>query len=232
MTRLPYFMTFLVVLIAVLSSLRAIADKSPSDTIALDKVLNPQSFLGQTPATIYSVLGKPVYVDNGYLCCNIEDYKGDFLTQAYALENGGRIGFVYAQPWHVVAVVFDNILSPQYYKLADFFPNGTPRKQRLITCVDDSFFHVLPEDQVGTTISIKEVTAVWKAPFARTFYGWYRLDDKGLKKYDPVTATETLQAPAYVDGLRLVAWALTEQGVTLGDVHLGQDSDISTLLGT
>jgi hypothetical protein len=207
----------------------AVADGlSSTMTVTISQVGNPSRFLGLSPSDVHAILGKPIYVDTNNSTCSIPDYHGDCLIHAYQLLDGGRLGFVYAQPWHVYAVVFDNAHSVKSYSLKDFFPNGAPQKQRLITCVEKSFFYTAPGDSGGNPINV--VVAQWSAPENQRFTALYRLDDKDVEVYDAVSATEKVVAPHNLDNLQVEEWALIEGGSGLGDTHLGEDMDFSTII--
>ncbi len=200
----------------------------PVHPLTLRQVANPQRFFGLDSMGLFKSLGRPVMAATSGDCCNFDDYRGTYLYHVYELENGGRIGFLFAQPWHIIGVVFDNLNSAHYYSLNAFFPSSDPRKERLTTCVEKSPMHVEPGESTDDYDRISEVVGKWTSPQERQVVVRYRLDDQGFKAHDLFSSSQAIAAPSDLSRLKMVAWGYFASDVSIGDLHLARGAIYST----
>src|SRR5690349_14397961 len=85
-------------------------DEEPSQVkpLRVTQVANPARFFNKTPEQIFKLFGRPA--DITYMPFDYDQH----ITHVYDVEKGGCIGIMYAAPWHVVAIVYDNLDSTNF----------------------------------------------------------------------------------------------------------------------
>lgn len=208
-------------------------DNANTTAVSVSSIANPTRFFGQTPAQIFKQFGVPARA-SATNCCTFYDHHPDLLFHSYNVSDGGRIAFLFVQPWHVIAVVFDNQDSSHYYKLADFFPAGIPRLSRIAACTENDFYHATEGDMNPDgqrVVSIYSVLAKWVAPWGGQFVAEYRIGVKPATTYDPVLGKQAITLPSNFVDRPMVEWGVLGRGLDqIGDLNIANNTDFSTLL--
>ncbi len=199
----------------------ASAQSVPSSPIQSDTFSSVVTFIGTTPQRVYERFGRPSESHVERFCCRIWSYAGDTLVHVYNVDGGGVVAFLYgkyAQGILVNGVVFDNLDAVQFWKLSDFFPQGTPRANLLAMCLSEDFYHQIPGDHGTKQLSEK---ALWSGPHGTSFYALYRTDGRMSSVYDPVSGRDIVKPVRDIDSLRLLRWGYFAGTAQITDLHFG-----------